>query len=222
MGYECIPRLEEINTRARQYFTDKDDAREKALRGCRESIRYSANAIRAVHRRDYAVSRELLRLNKEVLDETNRVLANYPDLLNSGFMNDCQKEYAEGSITLALVLGEQMPSPEDLGVSYASFLNGMGEAVGELRRFLLDSMRSGDLSYCERLLSCMDDIYMVLITMDFPDALTYGLRRTTDVVRGILEKTRGDLTLAMREKEIETLLRLNNGKIETSEHQPRP
>lgn len=216
MTTDKATRIDQINNRVRDYFTAKDDAREKALRACRDSIRYSANGIRAIHRRDYAIARELLDLDKQVLQEAARVLENYPDLRNSGFMNDCQKEYAEGLITLALVLEEELPFPEDLGVGYAAYMNGMGEAVGELRRFVLDSIRGGDISLCERLLTCMDDIYMVLITMDFPDALTYGLRRTTDVVRGILEKTRGDLTMAIREKEIETLLRLNNGIKETT------
>lgn len=212
MDPDPIPRLDEINNRIRQYFTDKDMAREKALRACRESIRHSANAIRAIHRRDYETCRELLKQDRAILDEANRLLTDYGDLRHSGFMHDSQKEYAEGNITLALVTGEELPAPEELGVSNAAYLNGMGEAVGELRRFLLDSLRAGDFSLCEKLLSAMDDIYMVLITMDFPDAITYGLRRTTDVTRGILEKTRGDLTLAMREKEMElTLSRLNNG-----------
>ncbi|MBI4334330.1 MAG: haloacid dehalogenase [Chloroflexi bacterium] len=218
MAPDQIPRLDEINNRIRQCFTDKDLAREKALRACRESIRHSANAIRAVHRRDYDASREVLKLDQAILREAGGVLAGYGDLLNSGFMHDAQKEYAEANITLALVTGAELPAPEELSVGYAAYLNGMGEAVGELRRFLLDSLRAGDYSPCETLLSNMDDIYQVLVTMDFPDAITYGLRRTTDVTRGILEKTRGDLTLAIREKEIElTLSKLNSG---LKEHQP--
>ncbi len=200
---EHATKLETINNRIRENFSAKDIAREKALRACREAIRHSANAIRAVHRREYEAASELLKLNRSVLDEAANLLAEYGDLLFSGFIHDAQKEYAEGNITLALVTGKELPSPDELRVSYAAYLNGMGEAVGELRRFLLDSMRGGDLSSCERLLSAMDDIYNVLITMDFPDGITYGLRRTTDVVRGILEKTRGDLTLAIRQKELE-------------------
>lgn len=203
---ESVPKLETINNRIRQNFFAKDVAREKALRSCREAIRHSANAIRAVHRREYQNARELLKTNRAILEEASQLLTEYGDLLYSGFMHDAQKEFAEGNITLALVTGEELPMPEDLGVSYAAYLNGMGEAVGELRRFLLDSIRGGDLSSCETLLSAMDDIYSVLVTMDFPDAITYGLRRTTDIVRGILEKTRGDLTLAIRQKELEKIL----------------
>lgn len=203
---EHTNKLENINNRIRENFSAKDIAREKALRACREAIRHSANAIRAVHRREYEAAGDLLKMNRSILDQASDLLPQYGDLLFSGFIHDAQKEYAEGNITLALVTDKELPTPEDLGVSYAAYLNGMGEAVGELRRFLLDSMRGGDLSSCERLLSSMDDIYNVLITMDFPDGITYGLRRTTDVVRGILEKTRGDLTLAMRQKELEKTL----------------
>jgi translin len=175
-------------------------------------IRYSANAIRAVHRGEFDNSHSLLEEARHFLDEVNETLAQYNDLLYAGFVHDAQKEYAEGSITLRLVLGEALPEPEALGVSYAAYLHGMGEAVGEMRRHLLDVIRKGDLSHCEQLLSTMDDIYSVLVIMDFPDALTYGLRRTIDVVRGILEKTRGDLTLAMEQRDlIQRLEGLNRG-----------
>lgn len=99
-------------------------------------------------------------------------------------------------------MGEPIPAPEELQLSDAAYLNGLGEAVGEMRRYVLDTIRKGDLSRSEEILTTMDDIYTVLVTMDFPDALTSGLRRTTDMVRGVLERTRSDLTLAIREKEL--------------------
>ena len=123
-----------------------------------------------------------------------------------GFVRDAQKEYTEANAVFALVTGEPLPDPDVLNVDYPGYLNGLGDTVGELRRYLLDSMRHGDLSRGEELLTAMDDIYTTLVTMDFPDAITGGLRHTTDQVRGILEKTRGDITLAVREKELERKL----------------
>jgi len=133
-------------------------------------------------------------------------VAGYSELSHTGFIRDAQKEFAEGSITLALATGKQPPGPDELGIDYAAYLNGLGEAVGELRRYLLDSMRRGDLGRGEELLSAMDDIYSILVTMDFPDAITGGLRRTTDMVRGVLERSRSDLTLVMVQKELEQKL----------------
>ncbi len=193
--------LEDIAEKIRLYFSAKDVAREKALRLSREIIRYSANAIRAIHRQEEGNARQLLDSARALLQE----LAN-DDLVHAGFVHDAQKEFAEASITLAVVSGNSLPEPDALGVSYPAYLNGMGEAVGELRRYLLDSLRRDDLSRCEELLAIMDDIYAILITMDFPDGITYGLRRTTDAVRGILEKTRGDLTLVLRQKLLEETL----------------
>jgi translin len=141
-----------------------------------------------------------------LLDEVEQAIAECNELGYTGFVRDAQKEFAEGSITLALVTGKPPPDPNELGIDSAAYLNGLGEAVGELRRYLLDSMRKGDLSRGEELLSAMDDIYNVLVTMDFPDAITGGLRRTTDMVRGVLERTRSDLTLAIRQKELEKRL----------------
>jgi len=170
---------------------------------CREVIRHSGNAIRAVHRQELDKAEELLKSARDLLGEATQAVNADNELGSAGFFRDAQKEFAEGNITLALVTGKQPPAPEELGVAPAAYLHGLGEAVGELRRYLLDSMRKGDLSHGEELLSAMDDIYNILVTMDFPDAITGGLRRTTDMVRGILERTRSDLTLAMSQKELE-------------------
>ncbi len=190
----------------------RDAAREKVLPLCREAIRHCSQAIRAVHRQEFDQAQGLLQSARNLLDEAKQTIAACSELSSTGFFRDAQKEFAEGSITLALVTGEKPPDPDELGIDPAAYLNGLGEAVGELRRYLLDSIRKGDLSRGGELLSAMDDIYNILVTMDFPDAITGGLRRTTDMVRGVLERTRSDLTLVMRQKELEDRLREFEGK----------
>ena len=190
----------------RASFSAKDAAREKVLPLCREVIRYCSQAIRATHRQEFDQSQELLGSARNFLDEVKQIIASHSELGYTGFVRDAQKEFAEGSITLALVIGKPLPSPDALGIDAAAYLNGLGEAVGELRRYLLDSMRRGDLSRGEELLEAMDDIYSILVTMDFPDAITGGLRHTTDMVRGVLERTRSDLTLVIRHKDLEDRL----------------
>jgi translin len=199
--------LETLAEKIRLYFSAKDAAREKALRLSREIIRYSATTIRAIHRQEKVNAEQLLASAQALLKElADNVLKKNNDLAYAGFVHDAQKELAEASCTLAIVSSRPLPEPEALGVSYPAYLNGLGEAVGELRRYILDSLRRNDLSRCEELLSTMDDIYSVLMTMDFPDGITYGLRRTSDAIRGILERTRGDLTLALRQQELEEKL----------------
>ena len=192
--------LEPIAERIRESFTAKDAAREQVLPLYREVIRHSGNAIRAVHRQEFDRAGKLLGSARNLLSEAEQRIATHSELGYAGFARDARKEFAEGSITLALVTGKNLPSPDELGIDAAAYLNGLGEAVGELRRYLLDGMRKGDLSQGEQLLSAMDDIYNTLVTMDFPDAITGGLRHTTDMVRGVLERTRSDLTLAMGQK----------------------
>ena len=192
--------LESIADRIREDFSAKDAAREKVLPLCREAIRHCGNAIRAVHRHEFDRAKGLLQSACNLLAEAEQGASAYGELGYSGFVRDARKEFAEGSITLALVTGNRLPDPDELGVDAVAYLNGLGEAVGELRRYMLDSMRQGNLSQGEGLLSAMDDIYNTLVTMDFPDAMTGGLRRTTDMVRGVLERTRSDLTLAMGQK----------------------
>lgn len=198
--------LEAIAGKIRSYFAAEDEAREKALPLCRQVIRNSANAIRAIHRQEQDRARQTLDSTHTLVRKINDSLADHPALRRSGFVHDAQKEFAEGSITFALITGKKLPEPEALDVDYAAYLNGLGEAVGELRRFLLDSMRREDFSRCEELLQAMDNIYGTLMTMDFTEIITRGLRRTTDSIRGIIERTRGDVTMALRQKELEAKL----------------
>jgi len=204
--------LDPIAERIRQDFSAQDSAREKVIPSCREVIRNSSQAIRAVHRQEYDKAAELLASARDLLDEADRAIASHDELRITGIIRDAQKEFAEGSVLLALVTEKRIPSPDDLRIDQAAYLNGLGEAVGELRRYLLDGMRRGDLSRGEEILQTMDDIYSVLVTMDFPDAITGGLRRTTDMVRGVLERTRSDLTLALQQKELEKRLEQFEGR----------
>jgi len=198
--------LDEIAEQIRETLTARDEAREKVLPRCRDVIRCCSLAIRSVHRQEFGKAKELLESARNLLAEAEQTVAPYSEIANSGYIRDAQKEFAEGNITLALVTGEKLPWPAELGVDVAAYLNGIGEAAGEMRRYLLDSIRHGDLSRGEELLAAMDDIYNVLVAMDFPDALTGGLRRTTDMVRGVLERTRSDLTLVIRQKDLEKKL----------------
>ena len=203
--------LDLIADRIRAGFAAKDAAREKILPLCREVIRYSSNAIRALHRQEMDQAAEMLKSARKLLDDADRALSEGGETMRTGFIIDSQKEYAEGSITLALVTGKHPPTPEELRVEPVAYLHGIGEAVGELRRYLLDGLRKGDTSRGEELLSAMDDIYNILVTIDYPDAITGGLRRTTDMVRGVLERTRSDLTLTIRQKELEDRLKKSTG-----------
>jgi translin len=220
-----VDNLDNIAEQLRRDLIARDEAREKLLPLCRDAIRHSGNAIRAAHRQEFSQAAELLANARRLLDEAEGI-GEYSETGGAGIVKDAQKEYAEANITLALVTGQSLTGHEELRVDAAAYLNGLGEAVGEIRRYLLDAMRKGDLSRGEELLTAMDDIYSVLVTMDFPDAITQGLRRTTDMVRGVLEKTRSDLTLAIRQKELETRLGEIQGEgaasIEPLSPEPRP
>jgi translin len=199
-------RLNAIAEDVRVHLDAKHAAREQALALCRAALRHSANAIRAVHREDFAAAEDLLAQARSLLEQAAKALTDHPDIFYAGFVHNAQKEFAEGCLTLALVAGRPLPSPADLRVDYPAYLNGLGEAVGELRRYLLDSLRHGDIGRCESTLAAMDDIYAVLVTMDYPEAITAGLRRTTDAMRGLLERTRGDLTIALVQRRLEERL----------------
>ena len=202
-----MDKLQAIVDAIRDEFEAKSAVRDTTLRRSRELIRYCANAIRASHRNDLAEAQSLLSTARTAAAEMVADTRQYPDLFYAGYTQDALKELAEAHITYALITGGDVPTPDDLDVEPASYLNGMAEAASEMRRYLLDRLRQGDVATGERLLTVMDDIYTLLITVDFPEAITGGLRRSTDMVRGVLERTRGDLTNAVRQEQMKAALR---------------
>lgn len=189
----------------------KNKARDKALAESRLVIRNASQSIRATHRNEFEQAEILLEEGRNRLVAIKTALQEYPDLYWAGYVQDAQKEYAEARLTFALVQGHTLPSPLELAVEDAAYLNGLGEAASELRRYVLDLIRHGaqESAKCEELLDKMEEVYSYLVTIDYPDVLTGGLRRTTDLVRGVLERTRGDLTLTMRLQQLETALKAN-------------
>ncbi|HEX9697045.1 MAG TPA: haloacid dehalogenase [Actinomycetota bacterium] len=192
-----------IAEQIRERLNAKQAAREKGLPTSRAAIRYCANSIRATHRGETELAEELMGKAREQLDIAQKAMEPFPSVYHAGFLHDAEKEYAEARATSALIRGTELPGPEEIGVGDAAYLNGLAEAIGELRRNALDIMRQGNLTRGEELLAAMDDIYYVLVSMDYPDALTGGLRRSTDVARSIMERTRGDLSLTLIQKNLQ-------------------
>ena len=188
--------LDDISEGIRRRFDERMEARERALPASRRAIRACANAIRAIHREEWDRAHRLMDEAKAAIDEGLEAVRDQPEIRFAGYLQDAQKEYAEARVTEAVVTGPGIPTPEELGVEDAPYLNGIAEAIGEGRRHILDLLRHGKVAEGEATLSAMDDLYTVLVTMDYPDAITGNLRRSTDVARSLIEKTRGDLSVA--------------------------
>jgi translin len=184
----------------------KNAAREQALPAARRSIRASANAIRAIHRLEFDAAKTLIADSRAALDEGLAAVEVQADIRHAGYLQDAQKEYAEAHLTLALVTGTDLPGPTELEVEDAAYLGGMSDAIGEGRRRLLDLLRTGDVEQAEQLLDAMEEMFGVLVTMGYPDAITMNLRRATDVSRSLIEKTRGDLSISVVQKDLRDAL----------------
>jgi len=187
-------------------FDAKTAAREKALPAARRSIRASANAIRAAHRGELVLAKQLIADSRAALQDGLDGVEGHPDVRYAGYLLDAEKEYAEANLTYALVTEEDLPAPASLSVGDAPYLNGMAEAIGEGRRHVLDMLRVGDVMKAERTLAAIEEMYGLLVTMDYPDAITMNLRRSTDVARSLIEKTRGDLSIAFVQRDLHDAL----------------
>jgi translin len=198
--------LSALSTEFQRRFDEKMRAREAALAASRRAIRTSANAIRAIHRGEADEAARLMEEARRSLEEGVSAVTDHPDVRHAGFLHDAQKEYAEARLTDAVVTGRDLPGPDDLRVTVAAYLNGMAETIGECRRGVLDRLRRGEFDRAERLLGWMDDLYYLLVTMDYPDAITGNLRRSTDVARSLVEKTRGDLSVSLVARDLRDAL----------------
>ncbi len=201
-----LSELSQIIEEIRAELSAKNQVRDATLNRSRELIRYCALSIRAIHRHEWDEAEQLLATARNAAVVMSADLVNYHDMYEAGYTQDALKEVVEAHLLYAFVRDGEIPSPADLHVPAAAYLNGLAEAANELRRFVLDLVRRGRCAEAEPFLSMMDDVYSHLVTMDFPDALTGGLRRSTDVLRGVLERTRGDLTVAVRQEELEAAL----------------
>ena len=214
--------MDDLNTIVegiRESFTVKSDARDRALQRSRGLIRLFAQAIRATHRQEWDDAAAKI---AEARDQAHTLVADlkpFPDLYYTGYTQDALKEYVEANLTYAFVRGEPLPTPESLNVEPSTYLGGLTEAATELRRRILDIIRHQHSDEAERLLEVMDAIYTELTTVDFPDAITHGLRRRTDVLRGVLERTRGDLTNSLRQQELQQALRDLESRLNSSGEQ---
>lgn len=191
----------------------KSAARDRALVDSRQIVRHAANAIRALHRGEVEQATLALEAGREMVEATRRDLGGHPDVYWAGYVQDAQKEFAEANLVAAMIRQGDIPGPDELGVENAPYLNGLAEAASEMRRYVLDIIRkagSTQMGEAERVLHVMDDVYTCLITVDYPDSITGGLRRTTDALRAVLERTRGDLTISMRQAELERALQMRH------------
>jgi len=215
-------KLEEIADRIRQKFDVRTSMRDQALAQARQLTRACSLAIRAVHRDDKEAMEAQLAEAGSLANTLRDELKDHPELYYAGYTQDALKEFVEANVTCALIQKQPLQTPEELVVEESTYLNGLAEVVGELRRRTLDILSSGYSEEAERLLNYMDEIYSVLVTMDYPDAITSGLRRQTDLARGIIEKTRGDVTFSLRGEHLTQAIRklsgqLNGGMTEVEE-----
>jgi translin len=201
-----VDNLDSIIESIRAQFETKNAARDATLARSRELIRLCSLSIRATHREEFDGAENLLDQARRAADQMKAAIVDYPDLYHTGYTQDALKELVEAMAVYAMVRGRRLPTPAEVGVPEAAYLNGLAEAASELRRHALDVIRQDRNDEAERLLGAMDDIYGELVTMDFPDAITGGLRRTTDQLRGVLERTRGDLTATLQQEKLKKAL----------------
>jgi translin len=201
--------LQTIIDQIREALELRNTARDQAIRRSRMLIRHCANSIRAMHRGEFANARELLETARQAAQQMVEDVTDYPDVYHAGYTQDALKEYVEACAVHALLRRTPIPSLDEIGVrvDYPAYLGGLTEAASELRRAILDTIRRGDLDRGETLIEDMEDVYVAMTTIDFPNAVTGGLRRKTDALRAVLERTRGDLTVTVQQGRLRQALR---------------
>jgi translin len=212
-----MDQLGDLAETIREEFEQISAARDQAYQRSRTLISLCARSIRAIHREEWETAESLIVQAKEATETLVSGVVDYPSLYYAGYTQDAVKEFVEANLTYALVRNRPLPTPEDLGTESNTWLGGLAEAATELRRRILDIIRHGHTDEAERLLDVMDGIYSILVTFDFNDKITGGLRRKTDVVRSVLERTRGDVTTSLRQTQLEEALETLEARLSKAE-----
>ncbi len=192
--------LDTVVQKLESELDEKDQIREQAIKSSRSIVRLSGGIVRSTHRKE--MSKTDLEELKDEVSKLTTLLTEHPELAYAGYVESAYQEYAEVGIILALLEKDDVPSPEELGVQGVPFLLGLGDSVGELRRFCLDALKSGDMKEANRFLDRMEDIFVALMRFDYPEAVV-AIRRKQDVARSVLEKTRGDVAVASSARSLE-------------------
>ena len=210
-----MEQLDQIAETIRRYMEQIDAARDLAYQRSRSLIALCARSIRAIHREEWDAAEALLAEARLATDDLVAGVRPHPDLYFAGYTQDAVKEFVEANLVYALVRGRPLPTPEELGAEYNTWLNGLAEAASEMRRRILDLLRRGQGAEAARLLDAMDHIYSTLVTFDFADQITGGLRRRTDALRAVFERTHGDLSHSFRSAQLEAALAALETRLET-------
>lgn len=211
---KTMSKLADISEHIRAEMESASAVRDQAIAQSRILIRQCANTIRAIHRQQWDDAPGLLKEVQDAAAAMKNLLIDHPSLYHAGYTQDALKEYVEAFVVYAIIRDEALPTPQALDVPANTYANGTAEAASELRRHILDIIRhEGRFDEAERMLGAMDEIYTVLMTIDFPDAITGGLRRRTDALRGVLERTRGDFTISRRQQSLQDALQTLSEKL---------
>lgn len=208
-----MPSLNDLAGTMLASFESKDSAREEALSISREVVRFCSAAIRSVHRGDGPKAERLMDEAHESLEKIHNILRDHQDIRYAGFIDVAEQEYAEARSVYSITTRHEILTPEEIGVDLVNYLSGLGDTTGELRRHILDLIRQGRSEEGEYFLDVMEEIYHLLMLFDYPEAITRGLRRKSDLARSMLERTRGDLTNAMEMSKVEASLRKLEDKL---------
>ena len=195
-----MQKLEEIANKIEDYLGEKNQVREVALRKAREIIKKSSGIIQTIHKCKES-ERDIITLKKNGIELKNMVQSHL-DLYYSGFVENAYMEMCEAVILYSIIKNQPLPTIEELEVTSSSYLLGIGDVIGELRRIVLDSLRKGEIEKASNYLDIMEDLYLILMRFNYPNAIV-NIRRKQDIARGLLEKTRGEVAFAFRGKSLE-------------------
>ena len=177
-------------------FDKLNDIREQSLTTSREIVRECSKSIRNIHRNDEVSAKEHIENARKKLENLKSITSDVSEISYAGYVLDAEREFVEAVMFYTFEVSGYIEPFNNFNVHPSSYIQGIGDTIGEWRRKALDHLRNLDIKKAETYLAIMEEGMGTLNELDYPDALTGGLRRYADNARSIIERTRSDITNA--------------------------
>lgn len=187
-----------------------NEIRDDLMRLSRDVLKYSGRSIESFHRKQIDQTEQNLEKAENNLIELTKILETEPSFYQLGLVNVALQEYTEAKLLLDIVEKGKFSTVEELKVTEQTYLLGIADLIGELRRYTLEKLLEGEIVKAKSVYNIMKEIYGTFMQIDYGKNLVSDFRRKKDIARVLIERTLSDLLGAIQSEKIRVNINKDN------------